>query len=233
MKKVLFAFGCLLLILAGAAGLKSLHYYFVMGLNPFMGPLLVIVALLIILPLALQTVRSINRRFQKVAILPSTWFAVGAVIWFALSMLFHFFGLNGALDLHFHDTYVVFSQSFVAGTIAAYLGLTSWLYHTFSLLTGKKVKNGLAYIHFWITFLGALTIFLPLHYTVPLSSMPRRYMDYERWHAFDQYSTGYLFWSVIAVIIMGAQLLLPASLFYDLVSRRKPTAPANHPPSSA
>ena len=222
MKKISFASGCLLLVLAGAAGLKDLHHYVVIGLNPFLGPLLVIIALLIILPLALWAVRRINRRFLKASILTSTWFAAGAIIWFALGVFSHFFGRDNALDLdlHFHDTYIILSQSIVLGAIAAYFGMAAWVYHTFSLLTGRKVNNVLAYIHFWLTFLGMLCIFLPLHSEAPLSSMPRRYTDYSRWQSFN---TGNLFLSAIALVTMGAQLLLPANLLYAVISGRKNT----------
>lgn len=220
MKKIFFASSCLLLVLAGAAGLKDLHHYVVMGLNPFLGPALVIIALLILLPLVLWAVRRIKRRFRKATILPSTWLAAGAVIWFALGVLSHFFGQDDAfdLDLHFHDTYIILSRSMVLGAIAVYFGIAAWAYHTFSLLTRRKVNNVLAYIHFWLTFLGMLCIFLPAHYEAPLSSMPRRYMDYSHGQSFN---TGNLFLSAIALITIGAQLLLPASLFYALVSGRK------------
>ena len=37
----------------------------------------------------------------------------------------------------------------------------------------------MAYIHFWVTIVGAYLIFWPMHYE-GLAGMPRRYFDYQR-----------------------------------------------------
>jgi cytochrome c oxidase subunit 1 len=48
------------------------------------------------------------------------------------------------------------------------------IYHWFPKITGRMFDDRLGKIHFWITFLGAYAVFLPMHY-LGFLGVPRRY----------------------------------------------------------
>ena len=58
------------------------------------------------------------------------------------------------------------------------------IYHWFPKMYGRYLNNTLAYIHFWVTLIGAYLIFWPMHYE-GLAGMPRRYLDYSSWDIFQ------------------------------------------------
>jgi len=48
------------------------------------------------------------------------------------------------------------------------------LYHWLPKITGKMFHEGLGKLHFWLTFLGTYSIYLPMHY-LGILGVPRRY----------------------------------------------------------
>ncbi len=50
------------------------------------------------------------------------------------------------------------------------------IYHWYPLITGRMLNETLGKFHFWVTFLGAYTIFLPIHY-LGFLGVPRRYFE--------------------------------------------------------
>ncbi len=47
------------------------------------------------------------------------------------------------------------------------------IYHWYPLITGRMLHHGMGLFHFWVTFIGAYSIFLPLHY-LGFVGVPRR-----------------------------------------------------------
>src|SRR5204862_461297 len=80
------------------------------------------------------------------------------------------------------------------------------VYHWFPKMYGRYLNSTLAYIHFWVTIIGAYLIFWPMHYE-GLAGMPRRYYDYSGWESFKMFGGLNEFISFIAMIVFATQLL--------------------------
>ena len=50
------------------------------------------------------------------------------------------------------------------------------VYHWFPLVAGRMLSEKLGKWHFWITFLGAYSIYFPMHY-LGFIGVPRRYFE--------------------------------------------------------
>jgi cytochrome c oxidase subunit 1 len=199
------------------------HHMFVTGLNPFLGAFFVLLTLLIAIPSAIKvfnwltTIWKGNLRFT-----PGMLFAIGFVSLFISGGLTGIFLGNSTLDLHLHDTYFVVAHFHIVMGVASFFGMFAGVYHWFPKMYGRYMNNTMAYIHFWVTLVGAYLIFWPMHYQ-GFAGMPRRYYDYSNWESFKQFVELNRFISTVAMVVFAAQLLLVFNFFYSIFKGRKVT----------
>ena len=199
------------------------HHMFVTGLNPFLGSVFVLLTLLIAVPSAIKvfnwltTIWKANIRFT-----PGMLFALGFVSMFISGGLTGIFLGNSTLDIHLHDTYFVIAHFHIVMGVSAFFGMFAGIYHWFPKMFGRFMNNTLAYIHFWVTLVGAYLIFWPMHYE-GLAGMPRRYLDYSNWSSFNQFGDLNKFISTVAMIVFAIQLLFVFNFFYSIWKGRKVT----------
>lgn len=199
------------------------HHMFVTGLNPFLGAFFVLLTLLIAIPSAvkvfnwLTTIWRGNLRFT-----PAMLYAIGFVSLFISGGLTGIFLGNSTLDLHLHDTYFVVAHFHIVMGVASFFGMFAGVNHWFPKMYGRYLNNTMAYIHFWVTLVGAYLIFWPMHYQ-GFAGMPRRYYDYSNWESFKQFVELNRFISTVAMIVFAAQLLLVFNFFYSIFKGRKVT----------
>jgi cytochrome c oxidase subunit 1 len=197
------------------------HHMFVTGLNPFLGAFFVLLTLLIAIPSAIKvfnwltTIWRGNLRFT-----PAMLFAIGFVSMFISGGLTGIFLGNSTLDLHLHDTYFVVAHFHIVMGVASFFGMFAGVYHWFPKMYGRHLNNSMAYIHFWVTLIGAYLIFWPMHYQ-GFAGMPRRYYDYANWESFKQFVELNRFISTVAMVVFAAQLLLVFNFFYSIFKGRK------------
>src|SRR6476659_7557609 len=149
------------------------HHMFVTGLNPFLGSVFVLLTLL---------------------------FAIGFVSMFISGGLTGVFLGNSTLDIHLHDTMFIVAHFHIVMGVSAFMGMFCGVYHWFPKMYGRYLNNTMAYIHFWVTFVGAYLIFWPMHYE-GLAGMPRRYVEYEGWSSFNQFADLNRFISTVAMVV--------------------------------
>lgn len=197
------------------------HHMFVTGLNPFLGAVFVLLTLLIAVPSAIKVFNWLTTLWKgNIRFTPAMLFAIGFVSLFISGGLTGIFLGNSALDIHLHDTYFVIAHFHIVMGVASFFGMYAGVYHWFPKMYGRYLNNTMAYIHFWVTIVGAYLIFWPMHYQ-GLAGMPRRYYDFSNWESFKHYGGLNEFISVVAMIVFAAQLLFVFNFFYSIFKGRK------------
>ena len=199
------------------------HHMFVTGLNPFLGSFFVLLTLLIAVPSAIKVFNWLTTLWKgNIHFSPAMLFAIGFVSLFISGGLTGIWLGNSSLDIHLHDTYFVIAHFHLVMGVASMFGMFAGIYHWFPKMYGRYMNNTLAYIHFWITIIGAYSIFWPMHYE-GLAGMPRRYYDFSNWESFKMFGGLNEFISIVATIVFAVQLLFIFNFFYSIFKGRKVT----------
>jgi cytochrome c oxidase subunit 1 len=199
------------------------HHMFVTGLNPFLGAIFVLLTLLIAVPSAIKVFNWLTTLWKgNIRFTPAMMFAIGFVSLFISGGLTGIFLGNSALDIHLHDTYFVVAHFHIVMGVASFFGMFAGIYHWFPKMYGRYLNNTMAYIHFWVTIVGAYLIFWPMHYQ-GLSGMPRRYYDFSNWESFKQFGGLNEFISLVAMVVFAIQLLFVFNFFYSIFKGRRVT----------
>jgi cytochrome c oxidase subunit 1 len=199
------------------------HHMFVTGLNPFLGAFFVLLTLLIAVPSAIKVFNWITTIWKgNLRFTPGMLFSIGFVSTFISGGLTGIWLGNSSIDIHLHDTYFVIAHFHIVMGVSAFFGTFAGVYHWFPKMFGRYLNNTLAYVHFWITLIGAYLIFWPMHYE-GMAGMPRRYYDYSSWESFKQFNELNHFISVIVILVFAAQLMFVYNFFYSIFKGRKVT----------
>jgi len=199
------------------------HHMFVTGLNPFLGSVFVLLTLLIAIPSAIKVFNWLTTLWRgNIRFTPGMLFSIGFVSLFISGGLTGIFLGNSTLDIHLHDTYFVVAHFHIVMGVAGFFGMFAGIYHWFPKMYGRYLNNTMAYIHFWVTMIGAYLIFWPMHYS-GLAGMPRRYLDYSSWESFNQFNDLNKFISTVAMVVFAVQLMFVFNFFYSIFKGRKVT----------
>src|SRR4051794_14484263 len=214
-----------LFAIAVLAFLVWAHHMFVSGLNPFLGSFFVLLTLLIAVPSAIKVFNWLTTLWRgNIRFTPGMLYSIRFVSMFISGGLTGIWLGNSALDIHLHDTYFVVAHFHIVMGVASMFGMFAGIYHWFPKMFGRYLNNTLAYIHFWVTLIGAYLIFWPMHYQ-GLAGMPRRYLDYSNWASFNQFAGLNQFISTVAMIVFSVQILFLINFFYSMFKGRKVLTP--------
>jgi cytochrome c oxidase subunit I len=199
------------------------HHMFVSGLNPFLGSVFVLLTLLIAIPSAIKVFNWLTTMWRgNLRFTPGMLFSIGFVSMFISGGLTGIFLGNSTLDIHLHDTYFVVAHFHIVMGVAGFFGMFAGIYHWFPKMFGRYLNNTMAYIHFWVTLIGAYLIFWPMHYQ-GLAGMPRRYYDYSTWESFNQFNSLNKFMSTVSMVVFAVQLMFVFNFFYSIFKGRRVT----------
>ncbi len=199
------------------------HHMFVSGLNPFLGSVFVLLTLIIAVPSAIKVFNWLTTLWRgNIRFTPATLFAIGFVSLFISGGLTGIFLGNSTIDIHLHDTMFVVAHFHIVMGVASMFGMFAGVYHWFPKMFGRYLNPTLAYIHFWVTLVGAYLIFWPMHYQ-GLAGMPRRYFDKSSWVSFNQFGDLDKMITIVTIIVFCAQLLFVFNFFYSIFKGRRVT----------
>jgi len=193
-----------------------IHFQFVAGLNPFLA--VIITPFILIMTIFIS--RLLIKTFKKyISFTSDVLFAIALFSYFILICILQISYGNSAIDIHLHDTYFVVSYSYPLFFVSIGFAIFAATYHWFSKIFTRQMNNTLGYIHFWITFLSASFLLLPMQYIQPLG-MPRRYYDYTGSRTFNAFYGQNIFISITTFLLVIGQLLFLFN-FCNSIFRRK------------
>jgi cytochrome c oxidase subunit I len=177
------------------------HHMFATGavLLPFFSAL----SLLIAVPTGIKFFNWIGTMWKgKLTFEAPMLFAIGFMLMFLLGGLTGVMLAQPPIDFHVTDTYFVVAHMhyvmFGGTTFAAFAGIYYW----FPKVTGRRLNERLARVHFALLFVGFNLTFFPQH-ELGLRGMPRRiatYMADQRWSFLNLLSS-------IGAYILGVAML--------------------------
>ncbi len=198
------------------------HHMYVSGMNPWFGFFFATTTLIIAIPTALKVYNWVLTLWKgNIRLTVPMLFALGFIVTFLNGGITGLFLGNVAIDVPLSDTMFVVAHFHMVMGVAPLLVIFGAIYHWFPLMTGRLLDVTLGKIHFWVTFLGAYTIFLPLHY-LGFLGVPRRY--------FEMGDTSFIpesaqdlnaFITVVTVMVGLAQLLFFYNLWRSIMKGEK------------
>ncbi|MDE3171284.1 MAG: cbb3-type cytochrome c oxidase subunit I [Acidobacteriota bacterium] len=190
------------------------HHMFVSGMNPYSSLAFSALTLSIGVPSAVKTFNWLGTMWGgKIQFDTPMLFSIGFVSFFVTGGLSGIFLAQPALDNLLHATYYVVAHFHLVMGVAAIFGIFSATYYWFPKMFGRMMDETLGKLHFWLTFVGAYCIFMPMHFMGIYGGI-RRYADWTGATYLAALQPLHLFATIAALVTAAAQLIF----FYNFVS---------------
>ncbi|MGB5247003.1 MAG: cbb3-type cytochrome c oxidase subunit I, partial [Woeseia sp.] len=177
-RKNIFGYRMMVWAIIAIGGLSFIvwaHHMYVSGMNPYFGFFFATTTLIIAVPTALKVYNWVLTLWQgNIHLRVPMLFAIGFIFTFIHGGLTGIFLGNVVVDLPLSDTYFVVAHFHMVMGVSPILVVFGAIYHWFPKITGKMYNETLGRWHFWLTFLGTYSIYLPMHY-LGFLGVPRRY----------------------------------------------------------
>ncbi|MEX1206654.1 MAG: cbb3-type cytochrome c oxidase subunit I [Dongiaceae bacterium] len=193
------------------------HHMYVSGMNPYFGFFFATTTLIIAVPTALKVYNwTLTLWRGDIHLTLPMLFAIAFIITFVNGGITGLFLGNAVVDIPLSDTMFVVAHFHMVMGVAPILVIFGAIYHWYPLITGRMLNQTLGLIHFWVTFIGAYTIFLPLHY-LGFLGVPRRYFEMgETGFIPDSAQTLNAFVTVVALIVGFTQMVFLFNMVWSL-----------------
>src|SRR5436190_7912157 len=125
-----------------------------------------------------------------------------------------------SLDFFFHDTYFVTAHFHLVMGVASIFGMFSATYFWFPKMFGRMMNERLGQLHFWVTFIGVYSIFVPMH-VMGLVGMPRRFAQFTEYEYLKNLHPLVMFVSIAAITTVTVQLVFYFNLIWSMFKGKR------------
>jgi cytochrome c oxidase subunit 1 len=190
------------------------HHMFVSGMNPVSSIAFSFPTLIITIPATIIVLIWLGSLYgSKLRINTASLFALGFISMFISGGVSGFFLAQPSIDILLHGTYFVVGHFHMVMGVAAMFGIFAGTYFWFPKMFGRMMNETLGKIHFWLTFVGTYTIFMPFHY-IGLAGNIRRYQAFTPDYM-QQFIPVHKFITVAALLTGAAQLIFVYNLIHS------------------
>jgi len=224
-RKNIFGYRMMVWAIIAIGGLSFIvwaHHMYVSGMNPYFGFFFATTTLIIAVPTALKVYNWVLTLWEgDIRLNVPMFFAIGFIFTFIHGGLTGLFLGNVVIDLPLSDTYFVVAHFHMVMGVSPVLVLFAALYHWYPKMTGRMYNETMAKWHFWLTFLGAYAIYLPMHY-LGFLGVPRRYYALGSTDFIPESAQALNANITLAALIVGAsQLLFFINILWSLKHGKK------------
>ena len=198
------------------------HHMYVSGMNPWFGFFFATTTLIIAVPTALKVYNwTLTLWRGDIHLTLPMLFAMAFIITFVNGGITGLFLGNVVVDVPLSDTMFVVAHFHMVMGVAPILVIFGAIYHWYPLVSGRMLNERMGQLHFWVTFLGAYAIFLPIHY-LGFLGVPRRYFELGETSFIPQSAqTLSALITVVALIVGAAQLVFLFNLVWSAYNGKK------------
>ncbi len=204
-RKPVFGYNGMVFALLAIGGISMIvwaHHMYTVGLPAATQAYFALATMVIAVPTGIKVFSWIATMWRGSvhAPTPMLW-AIGFVFVFTVGGVTGVVLANPGADRVLHQTYYVVAHFHYVLSLAAVFAIFAGWYYWFPKITGYVYSDSLGKVHFWISFIGANTLFFPMHF-LGLAGMPRRVADYP-----DAYA-GWNFVASIGAYIFAAGMVV-------------------------
>jgi cytochrome c oxidase subunit 1 len=197
------------------------HHMFISGMSPYSAVAFSILTLSIGVPSAVKTFNWLGTLWgARIRFSTPMLFALGFVSLFVAGGITGLILGQSSLDLPMHDTYIVPAHFHLVMGVASIFGMFAATYFWFPKMFGRFMNERLGQIHFWITFIGVYSIFVPMH-VMGLVGMPRRFSSFAEYEFLKELHPLVVFVSIAAIVTITVQLLFYFNVFWSMFKGTK------------
>ena len=223
-RKNIFGYRMMVWAIVGIGALSFVvwaHHMYISGMNPEFGFFFATTTLIIAVPTAIKVYNWVLTLWRgDIHLTVPMLFALGFIVTFVNGGLTGLFLGNVVVDVPLSATMFVVAHFHMVMGVAPILVVFGGIYHWYPKVTGRMLNETLGKFHFWITFLGAYSIFFPMHY-LGLMGVPRRYYELgEMAFLPPSAATLNIFITSAALIVGVAQLVFLFNLMWSLFHGR-------------
>jgi len=197
------------------------HHMFMSGMSPYTAFAFSIMTMGIGVPSAIKTFNWLGTLWHgRIRFTSPMLFAIGFVSLFVTGGISGPFLAQPVLDIYLHETYFVIAHFHLIMGVASIFGIFAATYYWFPKMFGRMMNETLAKLHFWLTFVGAYAIFMPMHYS-GMAGQLRRYSQGTEVAWIKALTPIQVFISIAAFITIASQFIFLFNLFWSMAKGKK------------
>jgi cytochrome c oxidase subunit I len=197
------------------------HHMFMSGMSPYTAFAFSIMTMGIGVPSAIKTFNWLGTLWRgEIRFTSPMLFAIGFVSLFVTGGISGPFLAQPVLDIYLHETYFVIAHFHLIMGVASIFGIFAATYYWFPKMFGRMMNETLGKLHFWLTFVGAYAIFMPMHYYGMAAGL-RRYSQGTEVAWIQHLLPLQKFITFAAFVTIASQFIFVVNLFWSMKKGEK------------